>query len=112
MYIHLSNVCLWRKRAFLFICCLFTTARVLFQVAQKADKVTAAGQTVQDVDSQHSETDSRRDIKKSGISIEIKLLFQTRAERAGSWQRSYFHAAGVCLLGKTDRWLNSMGART
>lgn len=74
MNIHLFNVYLWRNfapcasKSFFFliypsIYCLLATTRVLFQVAQKADKVTAAGQTVRDVDSQQSETDSRRVIK-------------------------------------------------
>lgn len=42
---------------------LFTMTSVLFQVVQKEDKVTAAGQNVQDVDRQHSETDLRSVIK-------------------------------------------------
>lgn len=93
----------WATKSFLFIhqsiYCLFTTTRVLFQ---KADKVTAAGQTVQDVDSQQSQTDSRRVIKVWNIYRNKASFKQVQSKRVTDSVPTSTRQVCVCLVRQTD----------
>lgn len=110
--IHLSNVYFWRNfvpcatKSFLFIhqsiYCLFTTTHVLFQVAQKTDKVTAAGKTVQDVDSQQSQTDSRRVIKVWNIYRNKASFKHVQSKRVPDSVPTSTRRECVCLVRQTD----------
>lgn len=82
--------------------CLFATTHVLFQVAQKEDKVTAAGQTVQDIESQQSQTDSRRVIKVWNIYRNKASFKHVQSKRVPDSVPTSTRQVWVCLVRQAD----------